>query len=51
MQALIDFLPVVAFVATYWITGEMQTAILVIMAAISLQVRLAPVALLRLCSY
>jgi intracellular septation protein len=40
MQALIDFLPVVAFVATYWITGEMKLAILVIMAAISLQVAL-----------
>ncbi len=38
MQALIDFLPVVAFVATYWTTGEMETAIIVIMAAILLQV-------------
>ena len=27
MQALLDFLPVIAFVMTYWITGEMATAI------------------------
>lgn len=38
MQALLDFLPVIAFVVTYWITGDMQTAIVVIMAAVALQV-------------
>jgi intracellular septation protein len=38
MQALLDFLPVIAFVATYWITGDMSTAIAVIMGAVSLQV-------------
>jgi intracellular septation protein len=38
MQALLDFLPVIAFVVTYWITGDMPTAIIVIMAAVALQV-------------
>lgn len=38
MQALLDFLPVIAFVATYWLTGDMSTAIMVIMGAVSLQV-------------
>jgi len=38
MQALLDFLPVIAFVATYWITGDMSTAIAVIMVAVALQV-------------
>jgi intracellular septation protein len=38
MQALLDFLPVIAFVATYWITGDMSTAIAVIMGAVVLQV-------------
>lgn len=38
MQALLDFLPVIAFVVTYWITGDMPTAIIVIMAAVTLQV-------------
>jgi intracellular septation protein len=38
MQALLDFLPVVAFVATYWVTGDMSTAIAVIMGAVTLQV-------------
>jgi intracellular septation protein len=38
MQALLDFLPVIAFVATYWITGDMSAAIAVIMAAVTLQV-------------
>lgn len=37
MQALLDFLPVIAFAATYWITGDMQIAIVVIMVAVSLQ--------------
>ena len=37
MQALLDFLPVIAFVATYWVTGDMSTAIAVIMGAVSLQ--------------
>ena len=37
MQALLDFLPVIAFVATYWVTGEMSTAIAVIMGAVTLQ--------------
>jgi len=38
MQALLDFLPVIAFVTTYWLTGDMSTAIAVIMGAVSLQV-------------
>lgn len=38
MQALIDFLPVIAFVLTYWFTGEMPLAIAVIMGAVTLQV-------------
>jgi len=38
MQALLDFLPVIAFVATYWVTGDMSTAIAVIMGAVTLQV-------------
>jgi intracellular septation protein len=37
MQALIDFLPVIAFVVTYWLTGEMSLAIVVIMVAVGLQ--------------
>ena len=38
MQALLDFLPVIAFVTTYWVTGDMSTAIAVIMGAVTLQV-------------
>lgn len=38
MQALVDLLPLVAFAVAYWLTRNMQTAILVIMIAISLQV-------------
>jgi intracellular septation protein len=38
MQALIDFLPLVAFAVAYWLTRDMPTAIAVIMTAISLQV-------------
>jgi intracellular septation protein len=38
MQAFLDFLPVVAFVVTYWITGEMKTAIVVIMIAVVIQI-------------
>ncbi len=38
MQALLDFLPVIAFVTAYWLTGEMSTAIVVIMGAVALQV-------------
>ena len=38
MQALVDLLPLVAFAVAYWLTRDMQTAILVIMVAISLQV-------------
>ncbi|MBT8421950.1 MAG: septation protein A [Gammaproteobacteria bacterium] len=38
MQALIDFLPVIAFVATYTATKDMSLAIIVIIAAVSLQV-------------
>lgn len=37
MQALIDFLPVVAFVVAYWL-ADFKTAILVIMVAMVLQV-------------
>lgn len=37
MQALIDFLPLVAFAVAYWL-ADMHTAILTIMVAISLQV-------------
>jgi len=37
MQALIDFLPVIAFVLTYWFTGDMSQAIAVIMVAVVLQ--------------
>lgn len=39
MQAFIDFLPVVAFVVAYWLT-DFHTAVLVIMAAMVLQVAL-----------
>jgi intracellular septation protein len=38
MQALLDFLPVIAFVTAYWVTGEMSVAIVVIMGAVALQV-------------
>lgn len=38
MQPVVDLLPLLAFVATYWLTRDMQTAIMVIMVAISLQV-------------
>jgi intracellular septation protein len=38
MQALIDFLPVIAFVTAYWLTGDMSVAIIVIMAAVTLQI-------------
>jgi intracellular septation protein len=37
MQALVDFLPAVAFVVTYWLTKDMSLAIMVIMGAITLQ--------------
>lgn len=37
MQLFIDFLPVVAFVVAYWLAG-METAIVVIMVAVTLQV-------------
>lgn len=37
MQALIDFLPVVAFVVAYWL-ADFQTAVVVIMVAMVLQV-------------
>jgi len=37
MQALIDFLPVLAFVLTYWFSGDMSLAIMVIMGAVALQ--------------
>jgi len=37
MQALIDFLPVIAFVVTYWFSGDMSLAIMVIMGAVALQ--------------
>ncbi len=37
MQAFLDFLPVIAFFAAYWLT-DMKTAILVIMVVMSLQV-------------
>jgi intracellular septation protein len=40
MQALFDFLPVVAFAVTYWITKDMKIAIQVIMVAIAIQVAL-----------
>ena len=38
MQALLDFLPVIAFVTAYWVTGDMSVAIVVIMGAVTLQV-------------
>lgn len=38
MQALVDLLPLAAFAVAYWLTRNMQTAILVIMVAMSLQV-------------
>jgi intracellular septation protein len=38
MQALLDFLPVIAFVTAYWVTGDMSVAITVIMGAVALQV-------------
>jgi intracellular septation protein len=38
MQALLDFLPVVAFAITYWVTKDFHTAILVIMVAVGMQV-------------
>ena len=38
MQALIDFLPVIAFVATYMVTKDMSLAIIVIIVAVMLQV-------------
>jgi len=38
VQALVDFLPAVAFVTTYWLSGDMSLAIMVIMGAITLQV-------------
>lgn len=38
MQALVDLLPLAAFAVAYWLTRDMQTAILVIMVAMSLQV-------------
>jgi intracellular septation protein len=37
MQAFLDFLPVIAFVIAYWL-ADFQTAILVIMVAVSIQV-------------
>lgn len=38
MQALLDFLPVIAFAVTYWVTKDFNAAILVIMAAVGIQV-------------
>ena len=38
MQALLDFLPVIAFVTAYWMTGDMSIAITVIMGAVTVQV-------------
>lgn len=38
MQPLIDLLPLIAFGVAYWLTRDFQIAILVIMAAMSLQV-------------
>lgn len=38
MQALLDFLPVIAFFATYVITDDINLAMIVIMVAMSLQV-------------
>ncbi|MBN8279197.1 MAG: septation protein IspZ [Gammaproteobacteria bacterium] len=38
MQALVDLLPLVAFAVTYWITRSFQSAIVVIMIAMTLQV-------------
>ena len=38
MQALIDFLPVIAFVVTYWVSGDMSLAIMVIIGAVVLQI-------------
>lgn len=40
MQAFLDFLPVIAFVAAYWLT-DFETAILVIMVAVGIQVILS----------
>jgi intracellular septation protein len=40
MKALFDFLPVVAFAVTYWVTKDMKIAIQVIMIAIAIQVAL-----------
>ena len=40
MQALLDFLPVIAFFATYVITDDINLAMVVIMVAISVQVLL-----------
>jgi intracellular septation protein len=37
MQALIDFLPVITFVLTNWVTDDMSLAIMVIMVAVILQ--------------
>lgn len=37
MQALIDFLPVIAFVATYMVTKDMSLAIIVIIGAVAVQ--------------
>jgi intracellular septation protein len=38
MQALLDFLPVVAFAVTYWVSKDFHLAILVIMVAVGIQV-------------
>ena len=38
MQLFIDFLPVLAFAGTFWVTGDIQTAIIVIMIAMGLQI-------------
>ncbi|MGI9309726.1 MAG: inner membrane-spanning protein YciB [Gammaproteobacteria bacterium] len=38
MQAFLDFLPVIAFFAAYWITKDFQIAIVVIMIAMTIQV-------------
>ena len=40
MKALFDFLPVVAFAVTYWVSKDMKIAIQVIMIAIAIQVAL-----------
>jgi len=40
MQTLLDFLPIIAFAATYWITGSFNTAVVVIIVAMAIQLGL-----------